>query len=488
MKPRNHATGKVGPNAHEARFSAPGGAKTILVASCFALWSAGYAAAFAQSATVSPSPSPAVAPTSNPSFGALGDLGGARQKWLDHGISLYGRYVGEFAANANGGFQQGSAYASEFQLGLDADLGKMSKSDLGILHFIFTERWGSGLSTNAIGNIGSVQEIFGDGLTPRLTELAFEQPLDRGRLNVVAGRVIMQNDFAASSQYWGTNLWCSYQTNAICGTPVAAPNNSGYGYYPSSEWGVRVKVLPSNSFYVESGVYQVNPVYAQRGQGFNLGFYGSTGVMIPLEAGVTFRDKGGNQRGDLRIGGYYDTSDVRTAEADIANFVPPTNPVVGVLPTTMYRGRSGGWLLADALLEGSAQAGKAGTALFASYEYGDPQTALISNFIDGRIVRHGTLRGRPNDTLSFGVDYIELNPRIRTLESSLQLAGYAVPLNVEETALELNYSAAFTNWLSIRPGLQYVFHPAGESYIVYPGGFVGLGGAMVYGLGLYASF
>jgi porin len=470
----------------------------ILVVACFAWWSASSISASAQDAAVSPSPgqealpvasaSPSAEATSNPSFGALGDFGGARQKWLDRGISLYGRYVGEFAANANGGFQRGTAYASEFQLGLDFDFGKMSKSNAGILHFIFTDRWGSGLSSNTIGNIGSVQEIFGDGLTARLTELAYEQPLDRGRINVVAGRVIMQNDFAAASQYWGSNLWCSYQTNAICGTPLGAPNNSGYGYYPSSEWGVRIKALPSNSFYAESGVYQVNPTYAQRGQGFNLGFYGSTGAMIPFEAGVTFHDKDGNQRGNLRVGGYYDTSDVRTAQANIANYVPLMNPVIEVLPTATYRGRSGGWLLADALLDGSAQAGKTGTALFASYEYGDPQTALMSNFIDAGIVRHGTFPGHPDDTLAFGVDYIELNPRLRILEKSLQQAGYAVPLNVEETALELNYGVAATKWLTIRPGLQYVFHPAGESYIVYPGGFVGLGGAMVYSLGVYTSF
>ena len=480
-------------------------ARRIVWCALLIVWAAACGRAGAQVAAAGPSPA-AAAPTapaqalpaasaspgaeagSNPSFGALGDLGGARQKWLDHGVSLYGRYVGEFAANANGGFQQGTAYASEFQLGLDFDFGKMTKSSAGTLHFIFTQRWGSGLSTNAIGNIGSVQEIFGDGLTSRLTELAYEQPLDDKRINVVAGRVIMQNDFAAASQYWGANLYCFFQSNAICGTPLGAPNNSGYGYYPSSEWGVRVKAIPSNAFYVESGVYQVNPTYAARGQGFNLGFYGSTGAMFPFETGVTFHDKDGGERGNVRIGGYYDTSSVRTAQANVANYIPPSNPANAVLPTTTYRGRSGGWFLADALLQGSAKPGKMGTAMFVAYEYGDPQTALMSNFADAGIVRRGTFPGREQDTIGFGFDYIELNPRMRALEMSLQQAGYAVPLNVQETALELNYGATVTNWLTIRPGLQYVFHPAGESYIVYPGGFVGLGGAMVYGLGLYMSF
>jgi porin len=424
-------------------------------------------------------------PVYNP--GALGDLGGARNTLAEHGIILGGRYAGELAANTSGSLL-GTAYSSEFALSIDFDLQKLTGTPGGAVHSIFTERFGSSLTANAIGNIASVQEIYGAGLTPRLTELDYQQSFDENKVNVRIGRVIMQNDYAAASSYWGGNLWCNYQTNAICGTPVAAPNNSGYGYYPASEWGVTVKLQPSDRWYTQAGAFQVNPVYGERGEGFNLSLHGDTGVMFPLETGVTFRNAAKDPLANLRLGLYYDTSNVNTAVDDIAKFIPPGNPAVGALPATMYRGRVGGWLLADALIAGSAKAGERGTALFAAFEYGDPQTAFISTYVEGGIVRHGTFSSRPLDTIAAGFDVINVNPRIAAEELALQNVGYAVPINSSETGLELNYGLQVAPSIVVRPGVQYILYPAGESAIVYPGGFAGLKNAFVFGLGTYIAF
>ncbi len=424
----------------------------------------GSAAPSSGPATGSAVPSPAPAPTTAP------------------GLSIFGRYVGEFAANTSGGFQLGSAYASEFQLGANYTFAQTTPGNQGTLHLILTQRWGSGLTPNAIGNVASVQEIFGDGLTTRLTELDYEQKIANGAFDVHFGRVVMQNDFAASSTYWGGNLWCRYQTNAICGTPVAAPNNSGYGYYPSSQWGAYAKLSPKPSFYVESGAFQVDPLYANRGQGFNLGLYGTTGVDFPLEFGFLSYDRAGNYDGSIRVGGYFDTSDVIGTENNLRNFVAPTNPALNEIPSTTYRGRAGGWLLFDRLLSGTSAPNGRGTAFFAAYEYGDPQTAFISNFVDAGIVVHGTFKHRDNDTIAFGYYWLDMNPRLRTFEQSLQAQGFAVPTNGAEQKLELNYGVAVTPQILFRPSLQYVINPAGETGgYVYPGGAVGLHNAFVPG-------
>ncbi len=89
-------------------------------------------------------------------------------------------------------------------------------------------------------------------MTPRLTEASYEQPLAGKKLNLEFGRVITENDFGASPTYWGGNLYCSYQSNAICGTPIAVPLNSGTDSYPQSVWGARLKVSPSPNLYVET--------------------------------------------------------------------------------------------------------------------------------------------------------------------------------------------------------------------------------------------
>jgi porin len=418
------------------------------------------------------SPPPVAAPSPTPAPAAL---------------AIFGRYVGEFAANTTGGYQLGDAYASEFQLGANYAFARTKPGDAGILHLILTERWGSSLTQNALGNIGSVQEIYGDGLTPRLTEFDYEQKT--GRFDVHAGRVVMQNDFAASSTYWGGNLWCRYQNNAICGTPYGAPNNSGYGYYPSSEWGAYGKVSPNKWFYAETGAFQVNPVYANRGQGFNLGFHGTTGTDFPVELGFLSYDRAGNYDGSVRAGGYFDTSDVPGTLTNLGKFVAPGNPALAQVPTTTYRGRSGGWLLFDHLLAGTSAPNGRGLAFWGAYEYGDPQTAFMSNFADAGLVLHGTFKNRDNDTVALGWYYIDVNPRLRAFEYQLQAEGYAVPTNAQEQDVELNYGIALTPQILFRPSFQYVIDPAGESGgYVYPGGAVGLHNAFVIGFNATYSY
>lgn len=419
----------------------------------------------------SPAPSPHAAPTNAPVIGALGDFGGARTALANAGVTFRGHYLAEFAANPIGGLRGGTAYASELMLGSDVDLGTLESKGLGTIHFTFTAREGSSLSSNAIGNILTVQEIYGSGLTPRLTELSYDQPLAAGTIDLSFGRLITENDFAASPTYWGgTSLYCSYQSNAICGTPIAVPVNSGYDAYPQSTWGFRVKGNATPNWTIEAGAYQVNPLYGNRGAGFDAGFGGTTGTYLPFETDLTQRDAQSRAVGSIRLGGYYDTSDVAGVESDVTRFVTPATTLPPAIAAPFVRGRYGYWIQADHLLGGGAGPNDRGTALFAAYEYGDPRTALISEFFDAGLVQHGTFAGRPHDTLALGYAYANFNPNLRAFETSLDAAGYTVPISGQEQIAELNYGIAVNPWLTFRPGLQYVFRPSGNSAI--PGALV----------------
>src|SRR5581483_2213045 len=310
-------------------------------------------------------------------------------------IVLGGHYVGEFAGNSSGGLSQGTAYASELMFSGTFHLAQLAGKGFGDLRIILTAREGSSLSANDVGNIFTVQEIYGDGLTPRLTEFSYDQPFGGGKSDLYFGRINTEHDFAASSTYWGSvSLYCSYQNNGICGTPIAAPIDSGYVAYPSSAWGGRLKVHPAPWFYVEAGAYEVNPEIGLRGNGFKLSTTGDTGTFLPLEAGFTQLDASGDVLGTLKAGGYDDTSLAPTAQSQLAHFLPANSPALPFVPNDTYRGRFGFWLLFDKLIAGSAQRGGRGIAFFGGLEYGDPQTSELSFFADGGIVAHGTFTGR----------------------------------------------------------------------------------------------
>jgi hypothetical protein len=59
-------------------------------------------------------------------------------------------------------------------------------------------------------------------LTPRLTEFSYEQAFAKGKIDAIAGRAITENDFAVSPAYWGDALYCTFQNNGICGTPIVS--------------------------------------------------------------------------------------------------------------------------------------------------------------------------------------------------------------------------------------------------------------------------
>jgi porin len=456
----------------------------LAIAPALALADGGATPAPIAQASDAPAPAPTLAP------GLLGDWGGSRESLAQKGITVYGGITDEAATMLNGGNRSGTANAGQFAIGTNIDFGQLNPgSGAGTLHFLFTQRYGSSLATSSLGSLISVQEIYGAGLTDRLSELDYAQPLFDNKLNVEFGRVVMQNDFITGGTYWGQSVYCLYQNNGFCGTGDGVPNNSGWGYAPTSQWGARVKFTPSGSFYMTAGGYQVNPVYGLSGQGFNLSTNGDTGMMFPFETGAVLRNKDGAKVGDVSVGGYYDTSNVLNYESYLSKFVAPNNPALTAVPQTFQRGRDGAWFQFDHLLSGSAAPGQPGTMFFTTYEFGDPQTALFSSFVDAGIARHGTFAGRPNDILAFGYTYNNINPRLRTFEQELQGAGYAVPLNGVEQALELNYSAQLTPWLVLRPGIQYVMNPSGESYNVnYPGGIVGPKNGLVFGLGTGITF
>jgi porin len=410
-------------------------------------------------------PSPQPSPAATPVPYLTGDWGGERTRLEQQGVAFRGRIVSEFAGNPNGGIQQGTALASELMLGADVNFGKLMNSGAGTLHFTFTTRVGSSLSANAIGNVIPVQEIFGDGLTSRITEFSYEQPLLNGHLNIALGRLITENDFVYGPTYWGANLYCNYQSNGICGTPIAAPINSGYVAYPSSAWGARLRVLPSKNWYLEAGAYQVNPTHALRGQGFNMGFGGDTGTYLPYETGFSFTDKQGTTIGNLRVGGYYDTSVTPAVESQITRFVPLGAISPFGVPSNFIRGRDGFWFQGDHLIAGHAAPGTQGIVFFVNYEWGDQSTALISNFYDGGFVQHGVFAGRPADTLTLGYAIANFNSRLRAFEGVLAAAGAPVPSTGNESLLELNYGLVVKPGLTLRPGVQYVMTPSGSKSI-----------------------
>ena len=384
-----------------------------------------------------------------------GDWGGLRTRLENDGIKISGHYVSETAGNPVGGLEQGGAYTGEAGLGIDIKSGILGW-DGGTFHALITERAGSNLSKDKIGNILTVQEVYGDGQTTRITQLSYEQTLFSGMLDIEAGRMNVENDFATSPKYFGTGLYCNFQNNSICGTPIAAPiNSNGYVAYPASSYGAKVKFYPQKNVYIETGAYEVNPSLYGSSNGFKFGPSGAVGVFTPVEVGVT--PYFGGLAGNYRVGLYYDNSSNTTAVGQATRFLPANSPLISTLPMEMRSGRYGGWVQADQEIQGDTE-GKKGTVLFSAFEWGDRATALITWYGEAGLVRNGTFAGRDNDSVAVGFALANINSALLAFEKTHGTAGTA-----QEMMVEVNYGVAIAPWLNVRPGVQYVMHPDGEA-------------------------
>ena len=180
-----------------------------------------------------------------PSAHLLGDWYGLRPWLEDHGITPTVTFVTDALGNPTGGREQGFTGAHNLGLDLLFDLEKLARLQGGLLLFSMSERFGTSLSTDYIGNVFTVQQVFG-GETLRVVNLAYQQTLLDDRVEFSVGRIAAGDDFLVSPYNY------VFVQNGFDGNPVGIFFNApGMSAYPSATWGARVKVRPTARTYVK---------------------------------------------------------------------------------------------------------------------------------------------------------------------------------------------------------------------------------------------
>ena len=372
-----------------------------------------------------------------------GDWGGVRTSLEQQGITLRAHYLSETAANPTGGLEQSIKYAQQIDFGADFDLDKLVGLPGGKIHLTFTDRAGRSLAADDIGNIISVQEIFGGGQNFRLAELSWQQSLFDDRLETKVGWIHAADDFTSSP------IYCYFQNNGFCGQPAGIPIDSGYTTFPVGSWGGVVKLRPLTDLYLQAGAYEVNPTLAGPNNGFKLSKDGATGVIVPVEAGLHVSLGADRLPGNYKVGAYYDTSQAPDLGASLSG------------PPATLSGRWGVYVLADQMIYREAANSDRGLTIFGVFVYAHPDTALLQYFWEAGLLYRGTFPGRDQDTIGLAVN----QSRVSSQLISAQKNQGSVPVQSAETDIELNYRAQLTPWFSLMPNLQFVIRPNADESI-----------------------
>ncbi|MFJ3053022.1 carbohydrate porin [Pseudomonas nitroreducens] len=412
----------------------------------------------------------------------LGDWGGKRTELLEKGYDFKLDYVGEVASNLGGGYDQHTTarYSDQFALGTHLDLQKILGWDATEFQLTVTERSGRNLSNDRIsdpraGQFSSVQEVWGRGQTWRLTQMWIKQQYFDGALDVKVGRFGEGEDF--------NSFPCDFQNLAFCGSQVGNWVGGIWYNWPVSQWAARVKWNFNDEWYAQVGAYNQNPSNLETGNGFKLNGSGTKGTILPVE--LVWMPKVGAAQlpGEYRLGYYYSTAEADDVYDDVNG-----NPqALTGEPAKTHSGKHGWWVVAQQQVTAHNGDASRGLSLFANFTVHDKATNTVDNYQQLGVVYKGPFDARPKDDIGFGVARIHVNDdvqdRQRLVNQVNGIDDYDNPLYqpIQDTEYnaELYYGVHVTNWLTVRPNLQYIRHPGGVDEV---------NNAVVAGLKIQSSF
>lgn len=392
------------------------------------------------------SPSSLVGDTqSSPPPGLIGDWQEIRTRLGRRGIGLTARYASESGYNFSGGERKLFRETGQFDVGALLDMEKLAGITGGAMQATVTWRRGYDLTTDAgLNTLQQVQEIYGRGQTVRLTQWWWEQKIGT-RAELKLGRTNPGEDFAAFS--------CHFMNLSFCG---AQPGNLAGDYWynwPVSQWGARVRVALDDDRYVQGAVYEINPRNLDRT--FFVGhFHGATGVLIPVETGVS---RGGD---DGKVGSYKVGGWIATADGDDVLLDRDRRPIVltGVAPLRRS-GRYGVYFTMQQQLTGTSKDGKSltGLGVFLNVTQTDRKTSVTDNQVSAGLFYKGLVPALPGDVLGVAVARTNVNGRAARADALVP----GTPVRDAEYAAEVYYSLHPIDWLELRPNVQWVHQPGG---------------------------
>ncbi len=404
-----------------------------------------------------------------------GDWGGERTKLIEQGIDIKADYVGEVGANLHGGYNDDKTarYSDQFGLGVALDLQKLWGWDNTQAKIQLTNRNGQNISNDRIGDpragtLSSSQEVYGRGHMVRLTQLWIQHQFLDGKLDVKAGYFGEGEDF--------NTFPCEFQNLAFCGSQVGNWATNVWYNWPVSQAALRVKYNITPELYAQIGAYNQNPSQLEHGNGFKLSGSGTKGTVLPVE--LVWSPKVNDLPGEYRVGYYKSTAPADDVRVDITSTGQD------------YRVRDskhGYWFVVQQQLTSHNGDPSRGLNIAANATFHDKATNIVDNYQSLMFVYKGPFDARPKDDIGIGAARIHVNDDVKKsaeqINASIGATDYNdplySPLRSTEYNYELNYGFHVTNWLTVRPNLQYITHPGGVDKV---------DNALVAGLKIQSTF
>ncbi len=400
------------------------------------------------------------APLSVDSPYALGDWEGYRTQLEKEGVAFQVNYTMESASNFSGGYNPSTTarYTDQWGFGTTLDLEKLLNWDDTQFQATVTSRNGQDLTqyinNPRSGGLSSVQEVWGRGQTWRLTQFWLNKGFFDHKVEVKAGRVTVGEDF--------DNKDSNFQNLAFGGGQAGNWRGDRWYNWPVSQWGGRVKFNFTPEVFFQVGFYNQTASNYDTGNGFRLDGGHTEGNLVPVEAGWQPQLGADKLQGNYRVGMYY--SSVRGD-----NYSTYSNGQYD-----QQNHSYGGYLLLQQQLTSMEGDNQRGLGVVVQAVMNDHKTSKTDNYQSLALVWKGPFDLRPKDEIGVGAARIHVNDdygkMLRQTNQENGVNDYDNPTYLpiqsgSEYNYEIYYNAHLTNWLNLRPNLQYVASPGAVSEV-----------------------
>jgi porin len=360
-----------------------------------------------------------------------GDWGGLRASLSDSGIDSEIVYKFDVFSNVWGGAKTGTDSLDNLDLKLSLDGGKLfGSSGTTALIYVLNNN-GARPGAELVDDAEGIDNIEVRTPAARLYEAWVQQNFMQDRISVLAGLYDLNSEF-----YITDSSGLFLRSTFGIGTDFGQTGVNGPSIFPVTSAGVRVKVRPVQSFFLQAVVLDGVPGNPGNARGTYVQFNPGDGALVAAEA--DYLPGGEARNGKIGIGSWRYTEkfdDLVSTDAS-GNPVRRTNDGMYVLAErTVYRtpGRDDDRGLAMFLRFGVAN----GDVNRFDYAWG---TGFVFT---------GPFPGRERGQLGLGVEEAHNSPKYRETSGA---GAYTM-------AYELTYNDYLAPWISVQPDVQYVIDP-----------------------------
>ncbi len=359
-----------------------------------------------------------------------GDWGGLRSNLEQHGVNIHGAFVTSPMILGKGHGEtkktKGS-YRNLLILGTELDTEKMGLYKGGTL---FIQYMAGNVGVNPAGYFGSYSEI--DCLAPekstnQIAQLYYEHTFKDDLFSLKIGKQNANEDFH-NTENGGMFINHSYHISPNIPMPDCI----------TPQMGVRAKLKVLENLYLQTGIYDGDIREGATPKGF---FSGENGYVTFAETHYLADFKG--YEGKYILGGWLHSAGQHNEFENFKNEKPEDY-------------NHGGYLALEQKLFHAFEDNSGGLSILGQLSLANKNLNEIPCYCSLCLIWRGITEKRKEDALGIALAWHQYNNSLRHSENK-----------TSEKIVEFFYKFKVTNFLSVKPGFQYIMRPGGDG----PGSF-----------------